>query len=81
MLITNLLKKFLKNAHKKVISKTILTNMSKSGKSAYFRHIFANTFFLVNFLKTFLMDFKSAFFISFIIILKKLGHFSIFFKL
>ncbi len=30
---------------KKVISKTILTNMSKSEKSAYFRHVFANNFF------------------------------------
>jgi hypothetical protein len=27
--------------HKKVISKTSLTNMSKSRKSAYFRHMFA----------------------------------------
>ncbi len=43
----------------KVISKTSLTNMSKSGKSAYFRHIFANNFFLVNFLKTFSADLKS----------------------
>jgi hypothetical protein len=39
--------------HKKVISKTSLTNMSKSGKSAYFRHIFANNFFSVNFGKLF----------------------------
>ncbi len=31
---------------KKVISKTSLTNMSKSEKSAYFRHIFANNFFV-----------------------------------
>jgi hypothetical protein len=30
---------------KKVISKTSLTNMSKSEKSAYFRHVFANNFF------------------------------------
>ncbi len=29
--------KVVKNAHKKVISKTSLTNMSKSEKSAYFR--------------------------------------------
>jgi hypothetical protein len=27
---------------KKVISKTSLTNMSKSEKSAFFRHVFAN---------------------------------------
>jgi hypothetical protein len=52
MLITNLLKKFLQNAHKKVISKTSLTNMRKSGKSAYFRQIFANAFF-VNFVTNF----------------------------
>jgi hypothetical protein len=29
---------------KKVISKTNLTNMSKSGKSVYFRHVFVNNF-------------------------------------
>jgi hypothetical protein len=45
---------------KKVISKTSLKNMSRSGKSAYFRHIFANNFFFVNFLKTFSTDLKSA---------------------
>jgi hypothetical protein len=45
MLISNLLKIFTK-IHKKVISETSLTNMSKSGKSEYFRHIFANNFFL-----------------------------------
>ncbi len=45
-LISNPLKKLLKNAPKKVISKTSLTNMSKSEKSAYFRHIFANNLFL-----------------------------------
>jgi hypothetical protein len=39
MLIFNPLKKFLKNAPKKS-----LKNMSKSGKSAHFRH-FANNFF------------------------------------
>jgi len=31
---------------KKVISKTRLTNMSKSEKRAYFRHVFANNFLL-----------------------------------
>jgi hypothetical protein len=41
MLISNPLDKFLKNAPKKVISKTSLRKMSKSGKSTYFRHIFA----------------------------------------
>jgi hypothetical protein len=30
---------------KKVISKTSLTNMRKSEKSAYFRHVFANNIF------------------------------------
>ncbi len=45
-LISNPLKKLLKNAPKKVISKTSLTNMSKSEKSAYFRHVFANNFFV-----------------------------------
>jgi hypothetical protein len=48
MLISNPLKKFLK-MHKKVISKKSLTNMSKSGKSAYFHHILVNNFFMVNF--------------------------------
>jgi hypothetical protein len=45
MLISNPLKNFFKNALKKVISKTSLTNMSKRGKSAYFRHVFASNFF------------------------------------
>ncbi len=45
MLISNLLKGFKKIHQKKVISKTSSTKMSKSGKSAYFRHIFANNFF------------------------------------
>jgi hypothetical protein len=34
-----------KCAKKEVISKTSLTNMSKSEKSAFFRHVFANNFF------------------------------------
>jgi hypothetical protein len=38
---------------KKVISKTSLTNMSNSEKSAFFHHVFANNFCLVNFVKTF----------------------------
>jgi hypothetical protein len=53
MLISNPLKSFFKNAPKKVISKTSLLNMSKSGKSAYFRHVFVNTFFLVTVYKNF----------------------------
>ncbi len=52
-LISNSLKKLWKNAQQKVISKTSLTNKSKSEKSAFFRHVFANNFFLVHFFKTF----------------------------
>ncbi len=59
MLISNLMKKLVKNAPKNVISKTSLTNMSKSGKSAYFNHVFATNFFFT-FLKTFSVDLKSA---------------------
>ncbi len=44
-------KKVVKNAPKKVISKTSLTNMS---------HVFANNFVLVHFFKTFSTDSKSA---------------------
>ncbi len=46
MLISNPLKKFLKNAPKKSYKQKSLMNMSKSGKSAYFRHTLANNFFL-----------------------------------
>ena len=45
---------------KKLTSKKSLTNMSKSGKSAYFRHVFANNFFWVHFFNTFSTDSKSA---------------------
>jgi hypothetical protein len=38
---------------KKVTSKTSLTNMSKNEKNAFFRHVFANNFFLVHFSKLF----------------------------
>ncbi len=34
--------------HKKYYKKTSLKNMNKSGKSAYFRHIFANNIFFLN---------------------------------
>jgi hypothetical protein len=44
-LILNPFQNLSKNAHKKVISITSLTNLGKSEKSAYFRHIFANNFF------------------------------------
>jgi hypothetical protein len=70
---------------KKVISKISLTNMSKSEKSAYFRHVFANNFFLVRFFKTFSTDSKSAwnsaFFDTFLDFFKKkffFGHNSTF---
>jgi len=52
--------KVLKNAQKKVISKTSLTNISKSGKSAHFRHLFAYNFVLVHLKKTFSTNLKSA---------------------
>ncbi len=42
-------------------------NMSKSGKSAYIRHIFSNNFFFVNFFKTFSTDLKSAWNSAFLI--------------
>ncbi len=45
---------------KKVISKTSLTNLSKSEKSAFFRNVFANNFFFVHFFKTFSTDSKLA---------------------
>jgi hypothetical protein len=62
MLISNSLEKFFLKMHQKtVVSKTSLTNMSKTRKrkSAYFRHIFANTF-CGTFFKTFSTDLKSA---------------------
>jgi hypothetical protein len=43
---------------KNVISKTSLTNMSNSGKSAHFRHVFANNFFEHIFLKHFFNGFE-----------------------
>ncbi len=46
--------------HKKITSKTSLTNMSKSEKSAYFRYVFANNFLWVHFFKTFSTDSKSV---------------------
>ncbi len=45
---------------KNVTSKTSLTNISKSEKSAYFLHVFANNFIWVPFFKTFSTDSKSA---------------------
>ncbi len=58
-LILNQLEKLSKVAHKKVISKTSLTNISKSEKSAYFRHVYANIFF-----GAFFQNFFNAFEIS-----------------
>ena len=52
--------KVVKKCAKKVISKTSLTNMSKSEKSAFFRQVFANNFFSVHFFKTFSTDLKST---------------------
>jgi hypothetical protein len=50
--------------------------MSKNEKSAFFRHVFANNFFLVNFFKTFSTDSKSdwnsAFFDTFFNLKKKI---------
>jgi hypothetical protein len=44
----------------KSYKQNMLTNMSKSGKCAYFRHAFANNFFKVHLKKTFLTDLKST---------------------
>jgi hypothetical protein len=79
MLISNPLKKLLKNAHKKkVIRKTSLTNMSKSEKSPFFRPFFAHNFF--NGLE---ISVKFCIFDTFFDLKKKnlLGHISTFFKL
>jgi hypothetical protein len=64
--------KVVKKMHqKKVISKTSLTNMSKSEKSAFFRHVFANNFFLVHFFKPFdtFFEFFKKFFLKVILVL------------
>ncbi len=54
-----------KNAQKS-FKQNKLTNMRKSEKSAYFRHVFANNFF-VHFFKTFSTDYKSAWNSTFLI--------------
>ncbi len=82
--VSNLSEKFYENAPKKVISKTSLTNMSKSGKSAYFRHIFAANVLLVNFFKNFSNGFEISvkFCVFWYFQTKKFfGHISTFFKL
>ncbi len=58
MMILNPLKKF-KKTPKKAIRKRSLMNMSNSGQSAYFRHIFVNNFFCT-FFTNFSTDLKSA---------------------
>ncbi len=49
----------------KKCTKTSVTNMSKSEKSAFFPHIFANNYFWVHFFKTFSTDSKSDTFVAF----------------
>jgi hypothetical protein len=77
--------KVVKNAPKKVISITSLTNMSKSEKSAFFRHVFANNFFWCIFSKLFQRIRNQReilrFLTPFLILKKFLGHISTFFKL
>jgi len=67
-------------------AKTSLTNMSKSRKSAYFRHVFANNFFgtfFKNFFNVFEISVKFCVFYTFFDFVKKnfIGHISTFFKL
>ncbi len=47
-----------KNAPKKVTSKTSLTNMSKNKKSAFLRHVFDNNNFFGAFFQNFFNGFK-----------------------
>jgi hypothetical protein len=47
MLISNPLNNFFKNSLQKLISKTSLMNMSKSGKSAYYRGCLVRRFVLL----------------------------------
>ncbi len=81
-LISNPLKKLLTNAQKKVTSKTSLTNVSKSEKSAYFRHVFANNFFWCIFANLFQRKF-CVFWYPYWIFVKKIffALFSTFFRL
>jgi hypothetical protein len=79
--------KVVKNAPKKVLSKISLTNKSKSEKSAFFRHIFANNFFgafFQNFLNGFEIRVKFCVFLHLYLNFSKkiyLGHIRTFFKL
>ena len=79
--------KVVKKCTKKVISKTSWTNISKSEKSAYFRHVFANNFFWYIFSKLFQRIQNQREILRFLTpfsSLKKknfLGHISTFFKL
>ncbi len=60
MLISERLKKWQKNALTKSYKETNLMNTSKSGKSKFFHHIFANSFLCMNFFATFSTVLKSA---------------------
>jgi hypothetical protein len=60
MLISEQLKNLQKNAHTKSYKETNLMNMSKSGKSTLFHHIFVNNFLCVNFFATFSTVLKAA---------------------
>jgi hypothetical protein len=53
MRISEQLKKLQKNAHTKSYKETNLMDMSKSGKSTFFHHIFVNNFLCVTFLQLF----------------------------
>jgi hypothetical protein len=57
-MISNPLKNLFKNTQKKVISKTSLTNMSKSEISVYFLHVFTNNFFFDAFFQNFVNGFE-----------------------
>jgi hypothetical protein len=86
-LISNPLKTLLKMHQKKVISKTSLTNMSKREKSAYFRNVFVNNFFVCVFSKLFQRIRNQhniwRFLTPFLVFSQQffLGHISTFFKL
>jgi hypothetical protein len=60
MLISEWLKKLQKNAQTKSYQEINLINMSISGKSTFFHHIFANNFLCVNFLQLFRKVLKLA---------------------
>jgi hypothetical protein len=59
----------LKNAHTKIYKETNLMNMSKSGKSTFFHHIFVNNF-SCKFFNSFEISIKFCIFDIFLIFLK-----------